>query len=269
MSMRQFEKWLRENGATGKDGKYYVPCRARKSAEDNDDSLSVIISSARRDRHGDILEPEGADASAFMENPVVLWAHRHDQLPIGRVGDIKIEKGAVTAEVRFDSRPFAREVRRLYREGFLAGWSVGFMPKKWKVIRDDDGVFDGYHISEWELVELSAVPVPANPEALTRELARGGIQSPAMAKSLNEMLAGADESNQPEEAGETTQSPIAQDEYATDKNKSNNHQPEKYPPEQSLDKLAETLIPMLADSIRKWAQRAVESEINRMRGRLD
>jgi HK97 family phage prohead protease len=188
MSWKQFDRWLLEHGVARKNGRYYIPCAGSATKGESGAALTVTIATRTKDRHGDILEPAGADTSAFQRNPVVLWAHQYDELPIGRASRLWSDGPSFLAEVLFDTRPFAQEVLRLYREGFLSGWSVGFLPKKWEVIEDANGKFDGYHIREWELVELSAVPVPANPEALTHELENGGIRAPALVKELGEML---------------------------------------------------------------------------------
>jgi len=190
MSLKQFEKWLHEHGVAQKNGRYYIPCAGSATNGGSDATLAVTISTRDKDRHGDVLEPGGMDAEGFRKNPVVLWAHRYDELPIARATQVWSDGHSIMATVHFDSRPFAQEVLRLYREGFLGGWSVGFLPRKWDVIEGKDGKFDGYHVSQWELVELSAVPVPANPAALTRELRSGTIRTPALRKEIAAELDG-------------------------------------------------------------------------------
>ena len=86
--------------------------------------------------------------------------------------------------ITFADTPFARETFKLYAEGFLRGWSVGFIPEEWEVLTDDDNKFSGYHITAWELLELSAVPVPANPQALTDAIRDGKVRTPALVKAL-------------------------------------------------------------------------------------
>jgi HK97 family phage prohead protease len=97
-------------------------------------------------------------------------------LPIGRAFDVAIEGGALKASVEFipDDTPeggqFAESVYRLARGGFIAATSAGFRPTKWDYTRDAsrgaDDWFPGIDFEEQELVELSIVTVPANPEAL-------------------------------------------------------------------------------------------------------
>jgi len=261
MSEKTFDLWLRELGADRRDGRYYLPCRGKARRGGSADALSVVISTRARDRHGDILEPGGLDAAAFLRNPVVLWAHRYDDLPIGRAARIEARDGAVTAEVVFDRRPFAREVLRLYREGFLAGWSVGFLPREWEVLQDEEGRFAGYHITRWELLELSAVPVPANPDALTRELAGGHIQVPALRKALDAALAPAPP--KPSPAPDTAPASPA------------SHRPAGRPgragvsPPAVVERLADALIPRLLRGLRAWAEQAALREIRRRQGKVD
>jgi HK97 family phage prohead protease len=107
---------------------------------------------------------------------VVLWGHDASRLPIGRAFDLKIEDGALKATVEFipedtpEGGQFAESVYRLARQGFIAATSVGFRPIKWEYTNDQsrgaDDWFPGIDFEEQELVELSVVTVPANPEAL-------------------------------------------------------------------------------------------------------
>ena len=136
----------------------------------------VTLTTPARDRQGDVIVPTGARLRWFRANPVVLWAHRCDLPPIGRVDpdSLRVSEQGIEADVLFDEGSVVgREVYGLYDRGVMRAWSVGFIPLKWKVIEDPaTHRAQGYRVEEWELLELSAVPVPANPEALTRETRR-------------------------------------------------------------------------------------------------
>ena len=68
--------------------------------------------------------------------------------------------------------PFAEDVFRLYEQGVLRGWSIGFVPRKaCRVPRA--GRRRRLRVEEWDLLEYSAVPIPENPGALTVALAEG------------------------------------------------------------------------------------------------
>ena len=73
--------------------------------------------------------------------------------------------------MKFSPTDFAQEVAVLYRTGFQKGVSVGFKPLRYEERRHEKtGAFLGIRFLEHELLEISAVPVPANRNGLTRAL---------------------------------------------------------------------------------------------------
>jgi hypothetical protein len=71
----------------------------------------------------------------------------------------------------FAPTEFAQEVAMLYRTGYQRGVSVGFKPLRFEERRHEKtGAFLGICFLEQELLETSAVPVPANRNALLRAL---------------------------------------------------------------------------------------------------
>ncbi len=75
------------------------------------------------------------------------------------------------ARMEFAPTEFAREVSALYRSGYQQGVSVGFKPLRYEERRQvNTGAFLGIRFLEQELLEVSAVPVPANRHALRRAL---------------------------------------------------------------------------------------------------
>jgi len=139
-------------------------------------ALRFTISTAAVDREQDRIALAGWDLKNFRRNPVVLWGHDASRLPIGRAFDVEIVDGALKASVEFipsdtpEGGQFAESVYRLARGGFIAATSVGFRPLAWEYTTDKsrgaDDWFPGIDFEEQELVELSVVTVPANPEAL-------------------------------------------------------------------------------------------------------
>ncbi|HLE86268.1 MAG TPA: HK97 family phage prohead protease [Candidatus Brocadiaceae bacterium] len=141
-----------------------------KIKEDN--KFDVIASTADVDRDGEIIDPKGWDLENFLKNPVILWAHQYHELPIGIAENTKIgklpnsEMEGLLISGRFadeKANPKAEQVRRLYADGILKTVSVGFIPKE----------RNGMTITKAELLELSFVPVPANPQALALAMAKG------------------------------------------------------------------------------------------------
>ncbi len=134
--------------------------------EIKEDFLRVTISTADRDRDGDIVVPTGAIIENFLKNPVVLFGHNYASLPVGRCRALSISDDKIEADVEFapaDVNPLAPHVENAYRKGFMNSWSIGFIPLEYEPL----GEGKGYKYTKWELLEFSAVPVPANPNALT------------------------------------------------------------------------------------------------------
>jgi HK97 family phage prohead protease len=154
----------------------------RKSATEDiervdERTLRFTISTGIVDRDMDTVAVAGWQLDNFARNPVVLWAHRADAPPIGKAIDFGRDDNRLFSAVQFipgegfgDAGELAEEIYRLYAGGFLAATSVGFRPIKWDVTEDKDrggdDWFPGLDFHEQELVELSLVSVPSNPDAL-------------------------------------------------------------------------------------------------------
>jgi phage head maturation protease len=134
-----------------------------------------VITTGDADRGGDIVVPGGLrNAEDYLINPVVLWAHDRTRVPpIGQCDWLDVQPRRVVAQTRFaEGVRFAEEVFRLYEQGVLRGWSIGFLPRKARPT--PAGV--GLEIREWDLLEYSAVPIPENPGALTIALEKGHVK---------------------------------------------------------------------------------------------
>lgn len=140
-------------------------------------TVRAVISTATPDRAGDVVVPRGLrNAAEFLRNPVVLWAHqRYTVPPIGRCVALDVEDDRIIATTKFARGvPFAEDVFRLYEQGVLRAWSVGFVATRGRR-RPGAGPNgrDGLLVEEWDLLEYSAVPVPENPQALTLAVEKG------------------------------------------------------------------------------------------------
>jgi HK97 family phage prohead protease len=134
--------------------------------------IRVVASDGTVDRMGDILVPWGVDLSNFKRNPIVLAQHDSGQ-PIARCASIGVEGDAVVALIDFPAAGVSSrsdEYLRLMKAGILGAVSVGFLPLKQEPI----GNTGGWKFTQWELLELSVVSVPANPSALVTERSLSG-----------------------------------------------------------------------------------------------
>ncbi len=155
----------------------------KQEGPEEDRVLRFVGSDETPDRDNDIIEVAGWKLTDYMKNPVFLWAHNYDELPIGKTINVAVDVAAkkLLFDVKFPSAetyPFADTVYKLYREGFLSATSVGFRGLKSKT-RDEEEMMNlpewqrGRRYMEQELLELSAVPVPCNPNALIAIRSKG------------------------------------------------------------------------------------------------
>ena len=132
-------------------------------------TFDVLASTADVDRDQETISPSGWKLDNFLKNPVILWAHNYSDLPIGVATDIKMTDKGLEISGKFASKeanPKAEQVKKLYEEGIQRAVSVGFIP-----LEREEG--NESNITSAELLELSFVPVPANPNALALAKAKG------------------------------------------------------------------------------------------------
>lgn len=153
------------------------------------------MSTAGSDRYNDIVAQE-FELEQFRKNPVAPWNHDYSIPPVGRWEDVAVVRGeSGDPELRgtliFDSNPenkLARLVESQYRSGFLSCVSVGFMPGsavQRNSLDEDDPHYarSGFVFRQNQLLEVSAVMVPGNAEALA--LARSILPSPPEPKPVD------------------------------------------------------------------------------------
>lgn len=149
-----------------------------------------VITTIDPDRAGDVVVPAGLrNLDDFMLNPIVLWAHNRTQFPpVGLCEWIDVQPRRVVAETRFaQGVPFAEDIFRLYEQGVLRGWSIGFVPRKARRLPLPGVATPGLRVEEWDLLEYSAVPIPENPGALTIALQKGLVRDPSLRHWLGQI----------------------------------------------------------------------------------
>jgi len=182
---RYVEKEMPEVGETRRAA--FVP--EMRSTSEADRTITFVSSTEAPDRYGDVLRVNGWQTKNYMKNPVFLWGHRSGDPPIGKCVELHTEtspKPALVQTVEFaDAKtyPFADTIFQLYKGKYLHSVSVGFRPlDRPEMIKDDTGNVTGFEFTNMELLELSAVPLPANPEAVARAIGDGIITSADSAK---------------------------------------------------------------------------------------
>lgn len=159
-----------------------------------DRTLAFIGNSGQTDRYGDIIEVEGWDLKNFKKNSPFLWAHNYNAPPVGTVVKAFKDPQGLICHTYFPTDdeinaagwpaniPTPETVYRLYKAGFLKAVSVGFQGIEREPIlgkADDQGSKPqtGWRFLKQDLYELSAVPVPADPNAVMLAVQKGIISA--------------------------------------------------------------------------------------------
>ena len=127
------------------------------------------------------LRMSGASLDRYRKNPVLLDAHNRYEAGavIGKATKVTVKNRELTVEVLFAETVRAEEIWELVRGRFLNALSIGFIPGETQVLEEGESSGTGKGriegpariVKEWELYEVSVVPIPADAEALRRNAA--------------------------------------------------------------------------------------------------
>ncbi|MGH6836817.1 MAG: HK97 family phage prohead protease [Methylocella sp.] len=123
--------------------------------------IRVVANSGKSDRVKDVLVAKGCKLDNYRKNPIVLADHD----PAKAIGNFapEIAGDAVQGIITFANQGIsskADEYCALYKTGVLNTVSVGFREIEYEPIKDGGTLF-----KQWELMELSCVAVPCDPDA--------------------------------------------------------------------------------------------------------
>jgi HK97 family phage prohead protease len=169
-----------------------VHVRAVKVEADatEDRTVRFVASDESVDRYGDVIAADGWQLKSFRDAPRFLWNHDYNS-PIGTVPEIEVRGTRLLARAKFEAmgvfRALSDSLWEMVKAGILNTVSVGFTVGNEKgldydLIYDDDERVTGYRYLRPELLELSLVTVPANPNAIAlgRSLVNAGKVSEAL-----------------------------------------------------------------------------------------
>lgn len=153
--------------------------RVRKSDEGSR-AIEFVCATDGVKRDNNRLRNDGWDIGSFAKNPVMLWAHDYNHPPVGSWRDWRIEDDedgnpALAMTAVFAEYEFANTVYDLYTAGHMRAVSIGWTPLEYEEMLDDEGRVVGFDFIRNELLECSAVPIPADPDALMKATSRGII----------------------------------------------------------------------------------------------
>jgi hypothetical protein len=164
--------------------------------------LSAVVSSETIDRDGDIIRTAGWDMKNFNAHPVLLANHDYHSLRshIGVWEKMEVHGDVMIGQARFfigKGNEEADWAFELAKEKQLA-FSVGFIPDMEKAVplhKGDAFGAQGMEYKGQELLEVSAVTVPSNPDALQRLVKSANLQ-PIVREIAEERLTVIDDSEE-------------------------------------------------------------------------
>lgn len=88
---------------------------------------TFVLSDESVNCYGYRVLTDGIDTAQFERNPVMLYGHDSDRLPIGRWTNIRKEDGRLLADADFDmDDPFAAQIADKVERGVIRCCSIGF-----------------------------------------------------------------------------------------------------------------------------------------------
>jgi HK97 family phage prohead protease len=146
--------------------------------------FDCTITTARRDRDGDVLDPKGAILDPKMP---LLWQHMPFQ-PIGRmVRALEQNEERVAGRFMIANTALGNDAAVLVEAGCLR-ISHGFSPIEYNPLKDDQGKdMGGWRISKYAMMETSLVSIPSNVDAEIQQFSRGKLHHP-LVKAWCKML---------------------------------------------------------------------------------
>ena len=159
-----------------------------KEVKDEPYTFEAIISTETIDRHKEVVKADGIEIETYMKHPVLLSSHRYDDLrkQIGIVKELRRQGKKWIAKYQYfvgEGNEEADWAYKLAQKG-VAAFSIGFIPKEYE---DGDGEVRTIYTKS-ELIEISQVVVPANPEALQKSLKSEDEIEKEIAKAIEEEI---------------------------------------------------------------------------------
>lgn len=142
-------------------------------------TITMIGSDESTDRDGDNILTAGWLTDNYRKNSVFLWSHMYSQPPLGGTKKLSRKRSPWRLEfliefIKAGISPFSDMIFEMFGDRKMNASSVGFIPYEWDEKTKDEIESEGLHpfvyhprkFKKQELLELSAVSVPSNPNAI-------------------------------------------------------------------------------------------------------
>lgn len=153
----------------------------RKSKDSR--KVTFVASDGTRDSAGTVLNQDGWDLERFNKNGIIGYQHKvyggwddtdNPDNVIGK-GHAYVEEGKLMVDIEFEPKEINELAEKVYQKilfGSLKAVSVGFLPigkGEWgKGEEAVGGTKPTYYYAGQQLLEVSVVNIPANPNALKK-----------------------------------------------------------------------------------------------------
>lgn len=141
---------------------------AELAIEEVEGSKVFVATDDTLDREGERIAIDGWRLDEFKRNPIILWSHNPMEPMIGKAENIRFRtingRKKLTFEPVFHKlNEMSTLIAELVEKGWMKTVSVGFRPYQ----------KEGDTFTDQELLEISFVNIPANPEATQLALSKG------------------------------------------------------------------------------------------------
>jgi len=150
----------------------------RRTINEDERTIDFVCSTMTVDRYGEVIDVPSAfrdSLSTFMTNPAFPFGHHYDASgdkppTVGHWKSMEVVGTNLIGRAYFKPRGLGEECWLDYKEGNLNTVSVAFLTRAWEM-RELDIEGDKRRVrvfTDVDLLEVSAVLIPANPEARIR-----------------------------------------------------------------------------------------------------
>lgn len=141
--------------------------------------MTFVASDATRDSYGTVLLPDGWELDRFNKNPIIGYMHdvhyaSDPDAVIGK-GRAYVEDERLMVDVEFEPEGMNEKADKVWKKlefGTLNAVSVGFaaLEGRWGEGEEGPGKKnETYYYTRMDLLEVSVVAIPANPNALKND----------------------------------------------------------------------------------------------------
>lgn len=177
LDLAEFHRRLPGIGKRLKAGVRLSPSAGLAPAGKEERVVSFVFSDASIDRYGDTIDAKGWIFDKSGAGTVALFGHDSSSVEnvVGRAHNVRVQGDRLLGDIHFaapEENPNAEIVYQMVKGGFLNAVSVGFQPIDWTQTKDKTRP-GGIDFKKQELLEISIVPIPANPQAVALAKAAG------------------------------------------------------------------------------------------------